>query len=325
MKRTREEYGGFLPLELNDGIEYYQSYEENIIRFNCAKAAIAYVLEHSDIELIYVPYYLCPNVCNEIESHGIQVEYYHIDNNLLPTKFVDKENYGIYLVDYFGIMDEKITSVAMEIEKAKVIVDNSHAFFHQPILKNNIYNIYSCKKFFGVPDGAYLIAKNCCHKKIEFTYSGENALYLLECVEHGTNYCYERKKTVDQFLAQNYGGMSILAYNLLKSIDYENVKMKRHSNFLQYEKEFHHVNRLASDQNSVPYVYPLNIGKNIKKELISRKIYVSTLWGHLLNKKFEKSLEYNLSDQTLCLPVDQRYNKEDINFIIATINDIIKQ
>ena len=40
MNRKNKEYGGFLPLELNPGQEYYYEYEDHMVRFNCAKAAV---------------------------------------------------------------------------------------------------------------------------------------------------------------------------------------------------------------------------------------------------------------------------------------------
>ena len=98
MERTQREYGGFLPLELNKGKEYYQYANTQMQRFNCAKAAVDNVLGYIDTYKIYVPYYLCPNVCKEIEHHNIEVCYYYINNNLLPELLPDEQGICIYLV-----------------------------------------------------------------------------------------------------------------------------------------------------------------------------------------------------------------------------------
>ena len=50
-------------------------------------------------------------------------------------------------------------------------------------------------------------------------------------------------------------------------------------------------------------------------KLIEEKIYVPTLWSHLLQEKFQNVFEYQLASDTLFLPLDQRYGKEDIEFI----------
>lgn len=149
MNRKNKEYGGFLPLELNPGQEYYYEYEDHMVRFNCAKAAVAQLLEHLDICKIHVPYYLCPNVCSEIEKHGIEVSYYHIGRDLLPEKLsVQSEKEAVYLVNYFGVMGQEWSKMAEDYsQQCLTMIDNCHSFFSDPMKQENVYNIYSAKKF----------------------------------------------------------------------------------------------------------------------------------------------------------------------------------
>lgn len=58
----------------------------------------------------------------------------------------------------------------------------------------------------------------------------------------------------------------------MQSIDYESVKQRRRMNAQVYEERFRKINRISVEPESIPYIYPLNIGKNIKKELIENKI-----------------------------------------------------
>ena len=41
------------------------------------------------------------------------------------------------------------------IPTRSLIIDNTQAFYEPP--RKGAYNVYSCRKFFGVSDGAYLI------------------------------------------------------------------------------------------------------------------------------------------------------------------------
>ena len=118
--------------------------------------------------------------------------------------------------------------------------------------------------------------------------------------------------------------MSILAQRILMSIDYDAVKYRRHENFSLYEEAFATSNILTCEKESSPYMYPLNIGKNIKKQLVEQKIYVPTLWDSTLKEQFKEKFEYRLADETIFLPVDQRYEKNDIQYIIEVIFDILK-
>jgi hypothetical protein len=80
-------------------------------------------------------------------------------------------------------------------------------------------------------------------------------------------------------LNNNYSGISIFSHKLLSLIDYKRIKKIRKKNFKIYQKAFKSINSIKCEPNSIPYVYPLNVGKNIKKELVEKKIYVPTLWN----------------------------------------------
>lgn len=320
MIRKHESYGGFQPLELKLETDYYASISKHVLKYNSAKAALNALLCNRSFSRLYIPYYLCPNVCNELESHSIQITYYHIDNNLLPILDDLDDGSWVYIVDYFGVMDERVDNYMNSHSTYNFILDNCHSFFHNP---NQSVCIYSCKKFFGVPDGAYLITDDLIEEQPELTSASYYSDYLLKCLEEGTNSCYERKKEVDALLGKNYAGMSRLADLLMHSIDYDYVKKRRISNADEYEKAFNNINKIKVDIGSIPYMYPLNIGKNIKSHLIENKIFVPTLWKHCLDESFYDTIEYDLTENTIFLPVDQRYDKEDILYIISIIKQYI--
>lgn len=315
--RKHNAYGGFQPLEIRYWEEYYSPEKYNILKYNSAKAGLNILLKTKKIDKIYVPLYLCPNVLKEIEKHNIEVIYYKINMELLPQLHNIPDKSWIYIVDYFGIMDERIDKYITTHCNMHFILDNCHSFFHLPTVGKNY--IYSCKKFFGVPDGAYVITDEFLTEQPEMTEGSEYANYLLECLEKGTNACYLRKKQVDKYLNNNYGGISKLADLLMKSIDYSKVITSRRENARIYNRAFKEINNLSIEDNAIPYMYPLNIKKNIKKNLIEECIYVPTLWSHCTNPKYKGSVEYNLAENTLFLPVDQRYDQEDIEYIINLV------
>ena len=59
----------------------------------------------------------------------------------------------LYLINYYGqLSDEQILAFSQRYER--IIVDNTQSFFQRPL--KNIPTLYSCRKYFGVSDGAYL-------------------------------------------------------------------------------------------------------------------------------------------------------------------------
>lgn len=320
MERPKKEYGGFLPLELPEEKSFYYAKYKYVLQFNTVKAAIPLLQKKLNTDTVYVPYYLCPNVISELKKSFRNVCFFNIDSSLLP-KIDDTSNKLIYLVNYFGIMDNHIRKYIKKNKKAIFILDNAHSFYFKPIMQNNVYNLYSCKKFFGVPDGGYLISKEYVAENPDTIFSNEYSNYLIKSLEEGTNSCYAEKKVVDDRINSEYSGISIFTKKLLYGLDYNSIKQMRKRNFKILDKAFSHINKIKCEKSSVPYLYPLFIDINIKKTLIEHKIYVPTLWGQCLeqNQEFEKELAEN----TVFLPLDQRYKKEDMKYIVCLVKQYV--
>ena len=239
--------------------------------------------------------------------------------DLLPLDVEDTAGAALLIVNYFGILDKKVEALTEKYQRAILLLDNAHAFFSTPIMRKGVYNIYSAKKFFGIPDGAYVIGEEMREEIQELSYSNDFSQYLLKALELGTNAAYELKKNVDQWLSVHYGSMTVLSKALLENVNYSNVLNTRKKNFLLYHKAFGNINGLCIDGTAAAYHYPLLIkraGNRIKRELIKERIYVPSLWrgSYLLEQGIPFELE--LAEHTIFLPVDQRYDREDIEFII---------
>ena len=321
--RTKKEYGGFLPLELNLGGKqsYYHEYS-NLLAFNTVKAALPLISRDLESKTLFAPYYLCPSVIKELEKSFEKVVFYYLDDNLLPK--IDTPNGKVvYLVDYFGIMDKKTQKYVADNPETIFLIDNAHSFYNRPIIRDNVYNLYSCKKFFGVPDGGYLISGRKIGQVYEKTNSSQISNYLIKSLEGGTNSCYKEKKAVDEYINNNYSGISIFAEELLARIDYERIKEIRKRNFNTYQQYFAEKTHIKCEKESIPYIYPLDVGKNIKEKVIKEKIYVPTLWSQCLDKQFDNTLEQKMASDTLFLPLDQRYEEKDIEFIVKKVKDLL--
>lgn len=312
-------YGGYLPLELRKGSDYFSSLPA--MRFNCANAAIDHILSVTGIKKIYVPYYMCPNICGNFDSKDIQVIYYHIGEDLLPACTEFESDACVYVTDYFGIMGNKADKLIESLSGQYVIADLCHSFYHKPLLKENVFCIYSARKFFGVPDGAYLINPGIAsdYEAISDNYSSDYSAYLIKSLEHGTDYSYSEKKQADKIIKQNKGRMSVLSRKILCSVDYEEVKAVRKQNALLYDEAFRNINRIHMEEGSSPYMYPLYAGKDIRSCLVNEKVFTPTLWSQLLSDSFKGTAEYSLTTETVFLPVDQRYDKDDISNVISIV------
>lgn len=120
--------------------------------------------------------------------------------------------------------------------------------------------------------------------------------------------------------------MSKFSENLLKSFDYERIMKARYRNQCILHEILGEFNRLEFDVNGNTFMYPLLLedGDWIKQELIRRKIYVPTLWKEAMHfselNEFAKCLVENL----VLLPIDQRYDKKDMQYISGVVMKIME-
>lgn len=297
--------GGYFELELARGEEYHR----NAIRLNTGRNAFEYILRSKRYNKVYLPYYTCDVMLEPIMKLNLEYEFYSIDSNFLPIfDFTDIKKNDVFVYNnYFGICDEQVKEVASVCEN--LIIDNSQAFYNKPI--KGIDTFYSPRKFFGLPDGAYLFTDNLLEYELEKDISYERCEHLLgridTCAEHHFQVYKENSKSLCN---QPIKEMSNLTQRLLESIDYNTISNKRKENFNYVHKELSNKNKLKLDiiSTETPMVYPFLVddGNLLRRELIANKVYVATYWPNVLDWAKPNSFEYNLGLNLIAIPIDQR-------------------
>lgn len=324
-KNLKPSYGGFLPLELNPGTEWFDQYKQNCRAFNTVKAGLDCLIRELGIQEISIPYYYCPSTTQAIKNTGVRVQFYHIDKHLMPEPSVWERDGAILLVNYFGILEKQLARQIQSRTGKTILLDNAHSFFMPPLFSENIYTLYSAKKFFGVPDGAYLVGANIKPKKEEPEYAADYLHYSAVTFEQGTNAAYREKKAVDGMLASHYAGMSILAHGLLRNVDYQRVKNRRTENFCWLWQHLRKVNELEIEETVPAYVFPLlcQKGRDIKRKLVEKRVFVPTLWAGEDLLKGGNEFEIHMSQDAVFLPIDQRYDKADMQYLADLTKELV--
>jgi hypothetical protein len=310
--------GGYFELELPVNREYH----ETAIRLNTGRNALEYILKANAIQKLYIPYFTCDVLLEPLEKLHISYSFYHIDKNMFPLFTEEiKENEALLYTNYFGVFTSQVEEILQKC--ARVIVDNAQAFFTKPF--PNIDCFYSARKFFGVPDGAYLYCNHSIKEELAQDESYNRYTYLVGRMEKGAeNYFAEYKKINSSLSKQAIKQMSFSTQRLLQSIDYQNIISKRKSNFSFLHQTLGDTNMFplhALHTDDVPMVYPYTIpqGSELKKYLIANSIYVATYWPNVLAWCTEDSWEYFLANHTVFIPIDQRYGTEDMEKIVQLI------
>ena len=129
---------------------------------------------------------------------GIDYEFYHVDINLeIRDEFSFKSNEALLYVNYYGLKQRYVEYLAARMEN-KLIVDNTQAFYSMPI--DGIDTFYTCRKFFGVPDGAYLYTDKLLNDSFEYDVSFDRMTSLTKRIDLGAEAGYSDFKSLSKAL-----------------------------------------------------------------------------------------------------------------------------
>jgi len=319
-----KEIGGYFEFEQLVDNEYYK----DLLKLNTGRNALVYLMKAKKIKKIYIPYYLCESVYEILEKYNYEYEFYQIKEGFLPdfNKELLEDEY-LYIVNCYGQLSNNVIIKLKERYK-NIILDNTHAFFQKPI--ENVDIIYNCRKWFGVPDGAYL-STNCNLKgELKKDFSKERMKHLLgRYEENASNYYNYFKENDIQFKEESLKKMSDLTQNLMGAIDYKRIKKIRKLNYEYLDKKLKDINKLKLNTPKIPFCYPLYLEnldvENLKKKLAEQKIYIPTLWPNVIKENPQESIEYKYAKNILPIPCDQRYNKKNMENIVINIFKILEE
>lgn len=250
--------GGFFPLELraDAALPFPQT-----LPVNLGRTGLELILRHRQYRRVRVPVYCCPVVFRTLRRCGVEWECYRIDENLEPiggttpdgtpmrdpyrTLAVDE---AFLYINYFGVMDRCVTTLATHFPR--LIVDLTPAFFSTPPSHTDGFN--SARKFFGVPDGAFLFAENAIDwgKSLPRQRTCDSCRSLLWRTEES----YDTEPGYLEFLRQEsamdrwpLARMSRISERMLRSINLPQIARLRRQHFRWFHERLRERNTLRLD------------------------------------------------------------------------------
>ncbi|MDD4183145.1 MAG: hypothetical protein PHT53_04930 [Candidatus Omnitrophica bacterium] len=311
--------GGFFELEIaREG----QDYHPNALAFTTGRSCLNYILRQIKPSKLYLPYYCCDALIEPIILNHIKYEFYSIDKNLDPCGDLrlKGEEYLIY-INYFGLKENVIQALIGRY-KGRVIIDNSQAFFERGYKK--LWSFNSARKFFGVPDGAYLYAPVPI-KKIKLPAAKVECNYLINRLLGYQDKAFRQFRKNEEMLTADICGISEISKRLLANINYNSVIAKRRRNFAFLAKKIDKFNLLKlhclKQPAAVPMFYPYLPGSEINRKIFYKNmIYMPIFWKEVLSRRVSGfDWEKELSRKLIILPIDHRIALEDLERIAKII------
>lgn len=316
----RKEFGGPLPLELKKlNTNFFPGFD--YVALNSGRSAIAYAALSGGFKKVYIPYYTCKTVEAGLMEAGVEVLYYNIDEQFMPIEPKDGfDDTALFVyTNYFGIMTH-VQQTDIISEHSHVLFDNTQGFFTAPV--RGTYSAYSCRKFFGVPDGAFLVGDKLATLDIPKGASADTAGFLLKALESGPDSSYELSKENEEHInGEGLRRMSPLTKALMESIDLQSVNERRMANFKAIHEKLAQYNELTPVlENGAPMVYPLLVEKEgVREYLVENKIFVPRWWRWIAESDKTNSFEKHLSKYLVPVPITQNYNQNDMVYISEQI------
>lgn len=304
-----EEIGGYIEFEYFHG----KMLHENGIKLDCGRDCLHYLLKARKIKRLSMPTFMCDAVFDLCNALGVKLDCYEVGYDFKPKELSVREDSFLYLCNFYGQLKE--SEIAEFRERYRnIIVDNSQAYFSDPL--PGVDTLYTCRKFFGVPDGGILYTSSVLDEDFEQAESFEHIVYLMGRFErNGTEFYQQNLYNNDRFDGQPIRKMSRLTENILHGLDYDYIQKKREENFRHLHHYFKDDNKLDLIIPPGPYAYPLlvNDAKPIRKKLVQETIYIPVLWPNVTETQDAESTAYDLAQNILPLPCDQRYGEKEMD------------
>lgn len=283
------------------------------------------LLSLESVSKVWIPYFTCDIVVKALQDIHVPYDFYHI-NLQLEIEFLPKlkDNEYILYTNYFGIKDYYVNTLS-DYYGSKLIIDNAQAFFADSIEQS--HQIYSPRKFVGVPDGGIAVSKYLKNRCLSANKVSQVCGHLLLRTEGDVVEGYEIFKRNDDILREtSLLEMSSITRSILQSLDYELIVKKRKANFGYLHTNLADKNLFSLSLDiekslfKCPMVYPFFTEKeNLRMSLIKNQVFVAQYWPNVLLWCKENDVEYTLCKHIIPLPIDQRYDLNEMDRILELI------
>ena len=306
--------GGYFELELPQSLELHSK----AIALNSGRFCLEFILLCRKYSKIYVPYFTCDSAIEPILKLNISYAFYHIDENYYIIDDINlADGEALLYTNYWGLNSQYCYELSLKYGN-KLILDYTQAFYAKPI--NGIDTFYSCRKYFGVPDGGYLYTDAIPDFELDQDISYDRFDSLLKRIDLSAEDGYaDFRKSSESFHDFPIRYMSKLTRRIMQSIDYQGIAIKRKNNYEYLRKA---LGGQPLSDSDVPMVFPYHSinGEELRRYLIQNRVFVAKYWPNVDSWAGHDAIETKMAYNMLPLPIDQRYGIEEMDYIINLIS-----
>ncbi len=217
--------------------------------------------------------------------------------------------------DYFGTCAGH-TQRLKESLGEHLLIDDTHNFFREG--HQNHWSFTSARKYFGVPDGAFLYAPRPI--SVDATpFTGISLTHGLLRRLGRSEEAFAAYQDYERSLDCSVHRISEVSEGLLRGVDLAWVAAARLENFTFLHSALGPHNQLRlEDTDQVPFCYPYLPPKPVERGVLhARGLFIPCLWPEVERRtQAGFDFERRFSAQLLPLPVDHRYKPVDLRGLV---------
>lgn len=350
-----KEIGSVFPLfdlKPDNAVAEISPFFDKRVLFSLCREALKEIalLNSNSNKIVLIPAYTCQTVITPFDEAGWKTIFYpikkdlRIDTEALIEIFNDNTPSLIVVHPFYGMdlnQEEESAIGLLKSKGVKTIIDLTQCIFSKKNYVNFDYQVGSYRKWFPIPDGAYLK----CKENIQPPFDGKwdfSDLYSWAMYLRGLYFCNGDKylksisialsKKADEIAESGISGHKISdrSLGIISKEDIEKIKKLRQRNFsLLHRTILDRIGVVAKVcvqealVTTAPLYFTLYVEdrKEVQKLLAENAIYAPILWP-VEDKRvlINNEVEY-IYNHILAIPCDQRYREEDMVKVARIINN----
>lgn len=328
--------------------------KENFAFTRSGREAIGLAAIAVEKGVVLMPAYCCWSMELPFEKAGFTVEYYRLNKDLSVDKDFLREQINkftpkvVLVMNYFGFVPtDDIVGYIKELDSdITVIEDFTQSLFSLKENFNPMVDAYvaSIRKSVGVPDGGIIITSLPIDTGL--LRDGSDTPFVSEHIKAGRRkMCYrytasaedksvfrEQQGVAGKDIKENDGlyRISDEALSVVRHTIVDNIRVARYNNYKNLYNDiklntFFDVLYAPSESNQAPFSMIVCVDKRdeVQAALAKCGVYAQVLWPLKEKAKEICSVSRYMEEHMLAIPMDQRYDYDDIAEMGKRINKVV--
>lgn len=331
--------------------------ENKTFWLQCGRGGLALVIKLLCLrpkDEVLMPSYHCEEIAKPFLRNGIKCIYYPVGKNLQIrlsniTPRVSSRTKLIIIISYAGWPQKEMAAIETWCWQKEIPLLKDNVPLVPEIVKpqSNVFQLYSFRKYAGVPSGAALVLPKEFEKKdfpqVKFL-PPKLTVELLQLLAlflgsvsrfFSSDYIwlisYKLYHLGEIFFDNKIRRISKLSYYWIERIDWKAIVKKRRDNANYLRQKLTGFKKIAlldlsSSQEAVPLLFPIitSKAKSIKTLIRKKGVFTTQLW-HFPNylTPQEAPAAYWLTNNILYLCVDQRYGRKEMDCQMEELKKVI--